>query len=425
MPTLISRLNFTALVTMALSSQAFSAPNQATQLPHLDLEMTGREYQPLVSDLINTEDVSSPQLRAILRIGKRNLEWLDHINSLRDVTNQLELSTADTQIGYPIDAPTLNNESLVLQSYTEWLTTTPESISGVLTSEVIYPDVPPTADENFLTTAREIDRIYQRASRWLLQVSYLEEYKLEKKNDIRGYYYLSREIELQSKLNNWNQLSAAERQRLQPLLVGQCFNKKTTTLSACETELAQDVTANDVWNFYLKYFSVAKQTFDSFFVIPKYRTDVTWTTSSPDLFSIPFANPDNNTVKNWLRDNIQDEWKWHDWQLSLNFIDTTDKDTTHVEFVEGATPHVNALAGSVITMDGNRAIDEYSSRWTIRHEYGHVLGFPDCYIEFYDARASVMVSYQIDTENLMCSRRGHLQEIHYDELRRIYFNSMN
>ena len=94
---------------------------------------------------------------------------------------------------------------------------------------------------------------------------------------------------------------------------------------------------------------------------------------------------------------------------------------THVVFQAGATPHVNGIAGSEITMDGNRNMAEYSSRWTIRHEYGHVLGFPDCYVEFFDVGAGVMVNYQLDITNLMCSRKGKLQERHYLELRNAYF----
>ena len=44
-------------------------------------------------------------------------------------------------------------------------------------------------------------------------------------------------------------------------------------------------------------------------------------------------------------------------------------------------------------------------QWTIRHEFGHVLGFPNCYLEFYDNDTATMVSYQLDVTNLMCSRR--------------------
>ena len=72
-------------------------------------------------------------------------------------------------------------------------------------------------------------------------------------------------------------------------------------------------------------------------------------------------------------------------------------------------------------MDANSPLSEYNVQWTIRHEFGHVIGFPDCYHEFYDATESTMISYQIDITNLMCSRRGHLQQAHVDELRRVYY----
>jgi hypothetical protein len=88
---------------------------------------------------------------------------------------------------------------------------------------------------------------------------------------------------------------------------------------------------------------------------------------------------------------------------------------------EGATPHVDNAPGTTITMDANSPLSEYDVQWTIRHEYGHVLGFPDCYEEFYDEEAEAFVSYQLDVTNLMCSRRGKLKQVHYDELKRAYY----
>jgi len=55
-------------------------------------------------------------------------------------------------------------------------------------------------------------------------------------------------------------------------------------------------------------------------------------------------------------------------------------------FEPGVTPHVNGIGGRIITMDANAPLDDYDVSWTIRHEYGHVLGFPDCYVEFYIAQ---------------------------------------
>ena len=72
-------------------------------------------------------------------------------------------------------------------------------------------------------------------------------------------------------------------------------------------------------------------------------------------------------------------------------------------------------------MDANAPLTEYDVKWTIRHEYGHVLGFPDCYLEFWDKELKAIVSYQLDTSDLMCSRRGHLKQRHFDALRDAYF----
>lgn len=139
--------------------------------------------------------------------------------------------------------------------------------------------------------------------------------------------------------------------------------------------------------------------------------------------SVPFLDPRIPAVTTWLTENIEDEWRWGDWKLKLEFMSEGGSDMTHVRFEPGATPHVNGLAGSEITMDANRALNEYSSRWTIRHEYGHVLGFADCYLEFYDESLKAMVNYQLDLTNLMCSRKGKLQQKHYDEMKRVYFRS--
>lgn len=71
-------------------------------------------------------------------------------------------------------------------------------------------------------------------------------------------------------------------------------------------------------------------------------------------------------------------------------------------------------------MDSNTDIQEYGVRWTIRHEFGHILRLPDCYTEFYDTKEQVMVNYQLDTTDLMCSRAGLMNERIYQELKKHY-----
>jgi hypothetical protein len=71
-------------------------------------------------------------------------------------------------------------------------------------------------------------------------------------------------------------------------------------------------------------------------------------------------------------------------------------------------------------MDSLYSIESNTSRWTIRHEYGHVLGFTDCYLEFYDTIEKAMVYYEIEVDNLMCSRSGRLKPIHQQLLQSAY-----
>ena len=68
----------------------------------------------------------------------------------------------------------------------------------------------------------------------------------------------------------------------------------------------------------------------------------------------------------------------------------------------------------------NARLPESDCRAAVLHEFGHVLGFPDCYVEFFDSRDGLMVNYYIDTSNLMCSRSGQVLPTHYEQLKTTY-----
>jgi hypothetical protein len=384
--------------------------------------MTGREYDSLLKKHGQashfTGDVTDP-LQAILATGKRNLDWLDFINASRTAQTKLELSTPATQVGTPITQPRRNNREIVSNDWENTKLTLSPVVVDVLINQAPFTTDLGISDDQFLDEIRKVDGIYQMASRWLLQEPYLDSYTEGAVYDVRGFYYLQQEPDLEHKLNNFDSLDLTKQAELKSWLLQECVNANQSK-SSCAYDLDQALLARGLPSFHTNNLPGAQQVWDSFFKIDATRRDVTWTSRNPNTMSIPFRDPQSPSVLAWLRDNIQDEFKWNGWALHLDFKPTGNDSMTHVVFEEGATPHVNELAGSEITMDGNRNIDEYSSRWTIRHEYGHVLGLPDCYIEFYDESEGVMISYQLDITNLMCSRRGHLQEKHFDELKRVY-----
>lgn len=352
-------------------------------------------------------------LDAAIKMGERNLDWLKHINSKLPADQALSFSSKKTMSGYPIDKPNRYSKKIALDRYNEAITKMPEELYRVLIKGEPFTDTPPVKTKIYLEWGLKLDKVYQTAARWKMMQPYLFHLAQRRQQDIRGFYFLNIEVDLERKLRNFNSQTADEQKRLEQWLVLLCLNTEGVALT-CQEKLELAKTSRKVWVFYKKYNPRAKKIFDGYFKITSKRNDITW---NDNVLVYPFRDPKNGPVETYLKVNIEDEWKWNGWQLVLNF---TPNAATHVEFVPGTTPHVNGLAGSKITMDANAPLTEWDVQWTIRHEFGHSLGLPDCYIEFYEEEKKEIVNYQIDTSNLMCSRMGKLQQKHYDELKRAY-----
>ncbi len=392
--------------------------------PHLDLELSGVEYQSLLRDqprLLEDEQssASSRLLQVVLNAGKRNLDWLAHLNSRRSPANPLSLSSPETQIGYPIESPRIFNEVMVLDWFAQLRNEIPSSIAAIVLDGAPFASDAGMSDEDYIAAALKIDRIYQLAARWILLDPWRSQLALRRKSDVRAYVALTSDPNLAARLAGFASLPDTERQLLLKHLFELCFNSRSET--ACRSELSQAQSRGELPAFYSRHLAGSQQVYSNFFTITKTRSDVRWSASDPLTARVPFLDPKDSTVLAFLQDNIEDEWKWNGWKLVLDFRPNWSWGLSRIVFKPGATPNVDGLAGNTITMDANTPLTEYNVKWTIRHEYGHVLGFPDCYHEFWDSDLQAIVSYQLDITNLMCSRRGKLQEKHFDELKRVYF----
>ena len=413
--------------SVCIGSATMAAP-PATHVPHMDLEMTSAEYRALfdrmerehhapISSILGLN--ANDEVTQILDFGKRLLDWTAAINATRPADQQLLLSTPETQAAYPIETPRYSNPEIILEKLNFIRPEMPVEMSNLIFGTAAIPTTTTIDNETFVAFARPFTRIYEAASRWLLQSPYLDEYASLAAGDIRGYYFLAQISDLPTKLAAWGTLDTATQTQWSAWLEGECMNAAVAK-DKCYTDLAAAITANTIKDFHELYVTKAKETFDHFFKLENARPDITWNAQNPNVLAADFLQPADANIATWLATNIEDEWRVDNWTLKLAF--KTEGPHPKIEFVAGATPHVNDLGGDTVTMDANRPLTDYNVRWTIRHEYGHVLGFPDCYIEFYDADKQMMVSYQIDITNLMCSRRGHLQKQHVDELRRAYYH---
>jgi hypothetical protein len=83
---------------------------------------------------------------------------------------------------------------------------------------------------------------------------------------------------------------------------------------------------------------------------------------------------------------------------------------------QGVLSAANHLDGNEIALDSNDVDDGY----TFGHEIGHILGFPDCYFEFWDGQKQEVVNIEVDPQNMMCSAVKHAGPKHAEALRAAY-----
>lgn len=389
---------------------------------HLPPDLSGADYLHILD--LKPEVLGDPDandLKEVLDVGRRNLEWLVTINKTRSVDQQLSLTSKDRALSYPIEKPNVYNKDLVLGRYVDLKKQLPPEMTDVLYGPGALPSQSKLADEKHAEWGFKVDVVYQIAVRWLMMKPYLSDLAHRQKRDIRGYYFLSRETDLETKLGSWTTLPADQKQKYREWLVSVCAN--TDPRRVCESEFAK-AEVSGVREFWTRYSPASAKIWESFFRIGWFRSDIQWTAANPSEAAMPVLDPEAGTTGPVLKENVEDEWKWPTsqglWQLKLNFVKGGNPAAmTHIEFLAGTTPHV--IPPNKIVMNAEQPPTEYEYRWTLRHEYGHILGFPDCYHEFYDADQKAIVNYQLDTTDLMCSRRGVLKQNHYDEMKRVYY----
>ncbi len=351
-------------------------------------------------------------------LGQRNLEWLKYMNSFRTDEQKLRFTKPGDLKGIPIEAAKSYNVEIIQTEHETLKNTMPPELAKVLYSKDPFPKNPTVDEATYVLWANKVDKNYQTAVRWQGMSPYLSELEMRREGDLRGYYFLSQKTEnVESVLRSLHTLPAEQKTQIEEWLLQMCQNQQGVD-SGCDSQVKKLAASKTAYEFYLKYLPNSQELWNSYFQLENPRSEITWNSTDAKKMTVPFKDPSDNIILNFLKVNIQDEWKWNGWQLFLDFRPQAD---VHVEFQPGVTPHVNGLGGNTIVMDNNAPLSEWDVQWTIRHEFGHVLGFLDCYLEFYEPSTQAIVSYQLDITNLMCSRAGRFKQTHFDTLKNNYF----
>ncbi|MEA9358024.1 hypothetical protein SHI21_17460 [Bacteriovorax sp. PP10] len=363
------------------------------------------------------ESVEDQQIAMLLAVGKKASKWIEVVNTARPVGQKLDLSSPGSSGGIPMDNPIKSSTEIIMKSYNDFLAKSSPLITDVVTSSQELSVNPPVSDEEFVTTLRTLDRIYSSTIRWAGQREYKAWYINKAIYDIRGFTFLKNTPNLEETLNSYPTLSTEDKAKYYGWLFGLCKNGDFGPAD-CKVELDKYVGTNKLFNFYNRFLKYGQSMHDLFFTLKKTRAEIKWNADRTILNS-PFQTPERTDVQKWLKENIEDEWQGAGFNLVIDYKKNM-SNYPRIEFKEGVTAHVNELGGNLITMEAEYPIETKDQKYTIRHEYGHVIGFQDCYLEFYDTSEKSMVYYEVDVNNIMCSRNGKLQATHIEQLQKSY-----
>jgi hypothetical protein len=409
--------------TMALlvATPVFAGPGHR---PHLDPQATSAEYRTYLAkekksgNKLKLNVDLDPDIERSIKLGERLAEWVNRINEGRTPETAIRLTSPETRISYPIDRPNKYNPKILAAEALELEATMPKEMVAVIWGNAEIPaDTQGVDDKTFAVEGRKLDRNYQGAARYKSLNPWREEYKWAAAADVRGYYYLTKNNIQAADLKDVSSIETAKLELIKEALYRTCRNYEGSKETQCQEVVDQSTAENALAELYEFTFPAAKANWDSFFKIPvdARRKDILWVN---DIMTVPFNTPTIAKFIPYLQDNIEDEFRFASWAMKINF--GTFDDGPRLEFKAGEVPHVNGLGGNIITMDSNQPIEEYESRWTIRHEFGHVIGLPDCYHEFFDTKLDAYVNYQLDVTDLMCSRAGNMNERIFNELKEAY-----
>tara|TARA_B100001971_G_C18268008_1_gene596142 strand:+ start:77307 stop:78626 length:1320 start_codon:yes stop_codon:yes gene_type:complete len=422
------------ILLLALSFSAFA--NTA----HLPLDLTFEESLKLYKDfkrnkaqssliknstefnvLGNTFEAYDDDMRLVINSGSRLSQWLRKINTQPSTSAQpVRLTSQGTQRGIPVERPSKYSPKIVSERFATLKERMPKEVFDILYGTKPIPSTLPSGvtKEEFIQMARYASGLYQTATRWNMMQPYMRGLIARSARDIRGYLFLKKLDQAKTIIANIDSYNEEQQATLLRALVDICHNA-TNNKAGCTEAINKPSNRAHLAQAYDIYMPRAEMVYKSFFEISNPRTDIEWVPAGPNVMRVVFKNIQDPEIAKWLKENVEDEFKLdkENFSLELNYI-PGNSGTAFLEFKPGVTPHVSG--GNKIVMDSNTDIQEYGVRWTIRHEFGHILRLPDCYTEFYDTKEQVMVNYQLDTTDLMCSRAGLMNERIYQELKKHY-----
>jgi hypothetical protein len=262
--------------------------------------------------------------------------------------------------------------------------------------------------------SKEVRWLAEQGQRWESVLCNLDQLKKNKDKDVRDFLKLEKNKIVENKLS---------------------FRQKEKILGLCERGNGKNC-AGKINNSTKKetvawyYHNISKKfkakVYDKLFSLSSFsktaRKYNCYREDSKIVMTIPSYFP-NETVKNITTTSIQKYWNDNDrLEIKLDFKNAAGPNTFSIDLHDGNGSFVNSKRPNVINLS-KPYFDSYRGNYAkvvtvIAHEFGHVLDFPDCYVEFYDESTKEKVYYEVEPGNLMCSLgpRAKIPEQYFEEL---------
>ncbi len=375
------------------------------------------------------------RLSKIVDFGARSVQWFQRLQSHLAVEDREPLWRRTDGIGNEptSDRPRKNNPQLILEGFDRVLLAAPTGMRRIIDdSSVVLPTLPPEGVE--LSTAlawlRRVNSSYSRASRFLALYPNRTA-RPQSTRDFRPIIDLRQNRrEVLAQAAAWSELSAAERRLHTDRLLAACaaldaapdsgsrrcvdsvaairntpgVDRGAKVESATQAILTR---ADSVWNA-------------RFRVVRRYPGANPVRQGSKLILPFGVFNAGAQTLA-WMDQIVTKGWDEEGvLGLQLSEAPSMTRESVRVHWVEGVLPFVNGVGGNTITMDGNLPLWLEQVKLTMAHEFGHVLGFADCYVEFWSEEEASFVYYVLDPQNRMCALSGETLALHHEALTEAY-----
>ncbi|OYZ23955.1 MAG: hypothetical protein B7Y39_02745 [Bdellovibrio sp. 28-41-41] len=144
------------------------------------------------------------------------------------------------------------------------------------------------------------------------------------------------------------------------------------------------------------------------------------------ILEVPFVGSSLGKFKNLFETAIQKAWSNGQQKVTLRYVENNDDPKLVISDAFTSVFKLDKVGQTILNFEERDINGEKSAvSDTMAHEFGHILGFPDCYVEFYDSSEQAYVYYILAENDIMCASKGIVGPSHFSEIKRVYRMSEN